>query len=101
MKRLIIDRFKENGSSICIHKFIGYAQRSTLVEVIIAIPRGGFLKRGSKGELDFISPFPCPFNYGSIPALIRLDGDLLDAGVLGPRPPMDTTVKVNAWGRLE
>ena len=71
------------------------------VEVIIAIPRGGLLKRGSTGELDFISPFPCPFNYGSIPALIGLDGDLLDAGVLGPRPPMDTTVKVNAWGRLE
>lgn len=76
-------------------------KEAPLVEVIIAIPRGGFLKRGSKGELDFISPFPCPFNYGSIPALIRLDGDLLDAGVLGPRPPMDTTVKVNAWGRLE
>ena len=58
-----------------------------LIEVIIEIPRGGFLKRGSTGELDFISPFPCPFNYGSIPAFIGLDGDLLDAVVLGPRLP--------------
>ena len=71
-----------------------------LVEVIIEIPRGGFLKRGSTGELDFISPFPCPFNYGSIPAFIGLDGDLLDAVVLGPRLPRGTTVKVNAWGAI-
>ena len=71
-----------------------------LVEVIIEIPRGSFLKRGSTGELDFISPFPCPFNYGSIPAFIGLDGDLLDAVVLGPRLPGGTTVKVNAWGAI-
>ena len=71
-----------------------------LVEVIIEIPRGSFLKRGSTGELDFISPFPCPFNYGSIPAFIGLDGDLLDAVVLGPRLPRGTTVKVNAWGAI-
>ena len=58
-----------------------------LVEVIIEIPRGSFLKRGSTGELDFISPFPCPFHYGSISPFIGLDGDLLDAVVLGPRLP--------------
>ena len=71
-----------------------------LVEVIIEIPRGGILKRGSTGELDFISLFPCPFNYGSIPAFIGLDGDLLDAVVLGPRLPRGTKVKVNAWGAI-
>jgi len=69
-----------------------------VVEVIIEIPRGSFLKRGSTGELDFISPLPCPFNYGSIPAFIGLDGDLLDAVVLGPRLPLGATVKVHAWG---
>ena len=68
-----------------------------LVEVIIEIPRGSFLKRGSTGELDFISPLPCPFNYGSIPAFIGLDGDLLDAVVLGPRPPLGATTRVPAW----
>ncbi len=71
-----------------------------LVEVIIEIPRGSFLKRGSTGELDFISPLPCPFNYGSIPAFIGLDGDLLDAVVLGSRLPLGATVKVHAWGAI-
>ncbi len=71
-----------------------------LVEVIIEIPRGSFLKRGSNGELDFISPVPCPFNYGSIPAFIGLDGDLLDAVVLGPRLPVGTPVKIYAWAAV-
>jgi inorganic pyrophosphatase len=71
-----------------------------VVEVIIEIPRGSFLKRGSTGELDFISPLPCPFNYGSIPAFLGLDGDLLDAVVLGPRLPSGTTVKIHAWGAV-
>ena len=71
-----------------------------LVEVVIEIPRGSFLKRGSTGELDFISPLPCPFNYGSIPAFIGLEGDLLDAVVLGPRLPVGKKVKVYAWGSV-
>lgn len=71
-----------------------------LVEVIIEIPRGSFLKRGSTGNLDFISPLPCPFNYGSIPAYKGLDGDLLDAVVLGPRLPLGATLKVCAWGAI-
>jgi inorganic pyrophosphatase len=58
------------------------------------------MKRGSTGELDFISPFPCPFNYGSIPAFIGLEGDLLDAVVLGPRLALGTKVKVYAWGAI-
>ncbi len=75
-------------------------EKVPLVEVIIEIPRGSFLKRDSTGKLDFISPVPCPFNYGSIPAFIGLDGDLLDAVVLGPRLPSGTAVKVNAWGAI-
>ena len=38
------------------------------VDVVIEIPRGSFLKRGSTGHVDFVSPLPCPFNYGSVPA---------------------------------
>jgi inorganic pyrophosphatase len=75
-------------------------KEASLVEVIIEIPRGSFLKRGSTGKLDYISPFPCPFNYGSVPAFIGLDGDLLDAVVLGPRFPVGTTVSVHAWGAI-
>jgi inorganic pyrophosphatase len=43
---------------------------------------------------------PCPFNYGSVPNYIGLEGDLLDALVLGPRLPAGTLVRVTAWGAV-
>ena len=70
------------------------------VEVLIEIPRGSLLKRGSTGHIDFISPLPCPFNYGSVPQYLGLEGDLLDAVVLGPRLPRGTRVQVRAWGAV-
>jgi inorganic pyrophosphatase len=70
------------------------------VDVVIEIPRGSFLKRGSTGHVDFISPLPCPFNYGSVPAYVGLEGDLLDALVLGPRLPLGTQLRVKAWGAV-
>jgi len=70
------------------------------VEVVIEIPRGSFLKRGSTGRIDFVSPLPCPYNYGSVPSYVGLEGDLLDAVVLGPRLPAGTRVKVRAWGSV-
>ena len=70
------------------------------VEVVIEIPRGSFLKRGSSGQIDFISPLPCPFNYGSVPRYIGREGDLLDAVVLGPRLARGTRVRVKAWGAV-
>lgn len=71
-----------------------------VVEVLIEVPRGSFLKRGSTGEVDFISPLPCPFNYGSVPDYLGLEGDLLDALVLGPRLPFGTRIRVKAWGAV-
>ena len=71
-----------------------------VVEVVIEVPRGSFLKRGSTGHVDFISPLPCPFNYGSVPSYVGLEGDLLDALVLGPRLPLGTRVRVKAWGAV-
>jgi inorganic pyrophosphatase len=71
-----------------------------LVEVVIEIPRGSFLKRGSNGRLDFISPLPCPYNYGSVPGLLGLEGDLLDALVLGPRLARGSRVRVRAFGAV-
>jgi len=71
-----------------------------LLEVVIEIPRGSFLKRGSSGQLDFISPLPCPFNYGSVPAYLGLEGDLLDAVVLGPRLRRGTRVRVQPVGAV-
>lgn len=70
------------------------------VDVTIEVPRGSFLKRGSLGRIDFLSPFPCPFNYGSVPNYLGLEGDLLDALVLGPRLPFGTRVRVRAWGAV-
>ena len=70
------------------------------VDVVIEVPRGSFLKRGSTGHVDFISPLPCPFNYGSVPAYLGLEGDLLDALVLGPRLPLGTQLRVKAWGAV-
>jgi inorganic pyrophosphatase len=70
------------------------------VDVVIEVPRGSFIKRGSTGQVDFISPLPCPFNYGSVPAYIGLEGDLLDAVVLGPRLALGTRIRVKAWGAV-
>ena len=70
------------------------------VEVVIEIPRGSFLKRGSNGHIDFVSPFPCPYNYGSIHQYIGGEGDYLDAVVLGPRLPAGSKVRVNAYGAV-
>jgi inorganic pyrophosphatase len=72
----------------------------TEVEVVIEVPRGSFLKRGSSGTIDFVSPLPCPFNYGAVPNLLGLEGDLLDALVLGPRLRFGTLVHVKAWGAV-
>ncbi len=57
------------------------------VEVVVEVPKGSFLKRGYDGTLDYISPMPAPFNYGSIPAIEAADGDPLDAVLVGPRRP--------------
>jgi inorganic pyrophosphatase len=67
--------------------------------VVIEVLQSSFLKRGSTGKVDFISPLPCPFNYGSVPGYIGLDGDLPDAVVLGPRLALGTKISVRPWER--
>ena len=70
------------------------------VEVVIEIPKGSFIKRGSTGQVDFISPLPCPYNYGSVPKFIGMEGDLLDALVLGPRLRTGSLLRLKAWGAV-
>jgi inorganic pyrophosphatase len=70
------------------------------VDVVVEVPRGSLLKRGSTGRIDFISPLPCPFNYGSVPQYLGLEGDLLDAVVLGPRLPLGSHVRSKVWGAV-
>ena len=71
-----------------------------VLDIVIEIPRGSFTKRGSTGHVDFVSPLPCPFNYGSIPHFLGLEGDLLDAVVLGGRLPRGARVQLPAWGAV-
>ena len=71
-----------------------------LVEVTIEIPRGSFLKRGSNGDIDFVSPIPCPFNYGSVHRFIGGEGDYLDAVVLGRPLPVGSRITMAAWGSV-
>jgi inorganic pyrophosphatase len=64
------------------------------VEVEIEVPRFGFVKRRADRSIDFVSPLPCPFNYGSILGRVAADGDPLDAVVLGARLARGTRVRV-------
>ena len=70
------------------------------VEIVIEVPRGSFLKRGSSGRIDFVSPLPCPFNYGAVPTHLGLEGDLLDVLVLGPRLCLGTRRRLKVWGAV-
>jgi inorganic pyrophosphatase len=70
------------------------------VEVLIEIPRGSFVKRGSTGHVDFVSPLPCPFNYGCVPQYVGREGDLLDAVVLGSRLSLGALIRTRAWGAV-
>ncbi len=70
------------------------------LDVVIEVPRGSFVKRGSSGRIDFLSPVPCPFNYGAVPGYLGLEGDLLDALVLGRRLSYGTRLRVKAWGAV-
>lgn len=70
------------------------------LDVVIEVPRGSFLKRDFAGRVRFVSPLPCPFNYGAVPTHLGLEGDLLDALVLGPRLRLGQRVRVRAWGAV-
>jgi inorganic pyrophosphatase len=69
------------------------------VRVLIEVPRGSFLKRG-EGGVEFVSPVPCPFNYGSVPGTLADDGDEADALVLGDALPLGAVAETMAWLRV-
>ncbi|MCA9554099.1 MAG: inorganic diphosphatase [Myxococcales bacterium] len=63
-------------------------------EAVIEVPRWSFVKRKDDGSVDYVSPLPSPFNYGSVPGTLSPDGDPLDALVLGPRLPRGAKVSL-------
>lgn len=71
-----------------------------LVVVTVEIPRWSFLKTNRHGQIGFVSPLPCPYNYGSVDTLIGLDGDYLDAIVLGPRAPAGSRLTTTAFDAI-
>jgi inorganic pyrophosphatase len=70
------------------------------LEVVIEVPLGGFIKRRDDGSIDFVSPAPCPFNYGSVPDTRSGDGDRLDALVLGARLARGARVRRKVVARV-
>ena len=66
------------------------------VRVRVEVPRFGFLKRDG-ARVEYVSPVPCPFNYGSVPGTLAPDGDPLDAVVLGPRLPFGAEVDADVY----
>jgi len=69
-------------------------------DVVVEVPRWGFVKRGSNGDVDFVSPLPCLYNYGAVPKYIGLDGDLLDAVIIGNRLPRGARCQLTARGAI-
>ncbi|MGB5283950.1 MAG: inorganic diphosphatase [Polyangiales bacterium] len=69
--------------------------------IVIDVPRGSFIKRDDDRNLDFVSPIPCPFNYGHVPGTLADDGDAVDALVLGPRLPLGSTAKSTTRARVD
>lgn len=72
----------------------------TELDVQVEIARFGWVKRREDGRIDFASPLPCPFNYGSVPGTRAPDGDREDALLLGPRCPIGTRRRAVVHGRV-
>lgn len=68
------------------------------IGVLVESPRGSFIKHRADGSVDFVSPLPCPFNYGCIPGTHGDDGDPLDVVLLGPRVERGTRVESTVLG---
>lgn len=69
------------------------------LEVLVEHPRRAIIKRREDGSVDFVSPLPCPYNYGSVPGTRAADGDREDALVLGPRLAKGTRLQVRVLAR--
>lgn len=67
---------------------------SDAIEIVVEVPRYSFVKWGAAGGVDFISPIPCPFNYGSVVGVPGEDGDPADVVWLGHRRPRGTRARV-------
>ena len=70
------------------------------VTVEIEVPRWSFVKRQAGKGIEYVSPVPCPYNYGFVPGTLGEDGEPIDAIVLGPRVRRGTRVETCVVGRI-
>ena len=61
-------------------------------------PRWSMVKHHSDGRRDFVSPLPCPYDYGCVPGYESGDGDEMDAVVLGVQGRLAELVQVPVVG---
>ena len=70
-------------------------------DALIESSRWTFVKRRADGRVDFVSPIPCPYNYGCLPGTTSGDGDPIDVIVLGPRLAAGTRVSLPVVAEVE
>ncbi len=73
---------------------------SSRVLVEIEVPRWSFVKRQAGKGIEYVSPIPCPYNYGFLPGTTSEDGEPQDALVLGKRLRRGARVEVTVLGRV-
>jgi len=56
---------------------------NSIQTILIETPKWSFVKRNEHGEIDYVSPFPSPFDYGRLEGFTGGDGDPMDAIWLG------------------
>jgi inorganic pyrophosphatase len=71
------------------------------VVAVVELPRGSFVKRRADGSVDFVSPLPCPWNYGYLPGTTSGDGDPIDAVILGRRRAAGSAVELEVVGEVD
>jgi inorganic pyrophosphatase len=67
-------------------------------DIVVEVLRGSFVKRRADGTVDYVSPIPAPFHYGSVPGTRAADGDPDDAILLGPLRRVGERVRMPVWG---
>ena len=68
--------------------------------ICIEVSKWGMIKWNEKGNIDYISPIPCPFNYGSVKNITGDDGDLQDAILLGDKKEVRFCGKYKLIGKV-
>jgi len=69
------------------------------VPVTVETPKWTFVKYDG-ARVEYVSPVPCPWNYGYVRDTLADDGDPRDALVLGARLPRGACVDVEVRGVL-